>query len=198
MLARQASCRTTDKPGACVGRPLQSWSTAGSPPNHQLRVAQHRCCPDKCGGNGPKTTAANRVGRTEIDCSVVFGKSNALRSATAAAMASTTTMRAASSRYPASIKLRQLLCGNWSESDIDVSISAAMADARGWNCLHHPSNGVYDAAAVSSQSRSHAYAEGHESLVVPSHPRFSTGGGHPSFGGSNGGTARWRTGCWRL
>ena len=29
--------------------------------------------------------------------------------------------------------------------------------------------------------------EGHEGLVRPSHPGFSAGGGHPSFGGNPGG-----------
>jgi len=35
-----------------------------------------------------------------------------------------------------------------------------------------------------------AYAQGSEDLVVPSHPRFSAGGGHPSFGGNPEGTVR--------
>ena len=37
---------------------------------------------------------------------------------------------------------------------------------------------------------SYAYVQGLEDLVGPSHPRFSAGGGHPSFGGYPEGTAR--------
>ena len=35
-----------------------------------------------------------------------------------------------------------------------------------------------------------AYVQGREDLVVPSHPRFSAGGGHPSFGCNPEGQAR--------
>ena len=57
------------------------------------------------------------------------------------------------------------------------------------DALNYPSNGVYDVVAVSSQSRSRV-CRGHESLVDPSHPRFSAGVGIPLSGANPEGTAR--------
>ena len=63
--------------------------------------------------------------------------------------------------------------------------------------LNYPPKGVYDPDAVSSQSRSHAYAQGRQELVTAVSSWVLRRVEHPSFGWgvTSGGTEKEALGC---